>query len=118
MESSAEEGGRRHIRIQYPAAGVAVRYIKTGPSIPATLLDISKTGCLIALAEPLPVNSLNVLEVSLDLNSLFLHVLGFVCHVNEITHAVGIEFHCLSDKDASELEAFIHYFAPVDAISI
>jgi c-di-GMP-binding flagellar brake protein YcgR len=116
MKSVAEEGGRRHVRIQYDAASVTVRYAKSGPSIPATLLDISISGCLIAAAEPLPVSASDVIEARIDLNSLVLRVLGFVRHVHETTKAIGIEFHCLSDEDKRDLEEFIFYFAPVEAI--
>ncbi len=112
MQSSGEEGGRRHIRIQYEGATVAVRYVKSGPSIPARLLDISARGCLISVDEPLSVSASEVIEARLDLNSLVLRVLGFVRHTDESARTVGIEFHCLSDEDERELEAFIDYFAP------
>jgi hypothetical protein len=115
MKSVAEEGGRRHLRITYDAASVTVRYVKSGPPIPATLLDIGVSGCLLAVAEPLPVSASDVIEARIDLNSLVLRVLGFVRHVHQATNAVGIEFHCLSDEDQRDLEAFIHYFAPVHA---
>jgi c-di-GMP-binding flagellar brake protein YcgR len=115
MQSSEEDGGRRHIRIQYDAANVTVRYVKSGPSIPATLLDISATGCLIAMAEPLHVSATDVIEARLDLNSLVLRVLGFVRHVDEANQTVGIEFHCISDQDQRDLEAFVHYFTPITA---
>jgi hypothetical protein len=89
--------------------------VKSGPSIAATLLDIGAKGCLLAVAESLPVSVSEVIEVRLDLNSLVLRVLGFVRHADEAACTVGIEFHCLSEEERCDLESFVQYFAPVHA---
>jgi hypothetical protein len=115
MESGAGAEGRRHLRIRYDTASVTVRYVKSGPSIPAKLLDIGERGCRLAVAESLPVSVSEVIEVRLDLNSLVLRVLGFVRHADEAARAVGIEFHCLSAADQCDLESFVRYFAPINA---
>jgi hypothetical protein len=111
MQDASEFGGRRHVRVGYNAGSVTVRCNRSGPFIPASLIDISISGCLILMSEAVPVTPSQVIELRFDLNSIAFRVLGFVRH-NRKPNQIGVEFHHLSDKDRTDLEGFIDYFAP------
>jgi len=101
------------MRISYAGGTAAVRCSKAEPAISGSLIDISISGCLLSMLEPLNVTSDQVIEVRLDLTHLAVRAMGFVRHVNEADNAVGIEFHRLSEKDRSDLDEFINFFAPL-----
>ncbi|RXH56427.1 PilZ domain-containing protein [Granulicella sibirica] len=110
MEGS-EFGGRRHVRVGYSGGTVTVRCNLSGPFLPGSLIDISISGCLILMQDPLPVTPSQVIELHFDLNSLAFRVLGFVRHARK-PRQIGVEFHHLSEQARSDLEGFIDYFAP------
>ena len=113
MEKALGAVGRQHLRVSYPAGTVSVRCSKSGPIITGSLIDVSISGCLVAMSEPLHVTSDQMIEVCLDLTHFTVRAMSFVRHLKRADKAVGIEFYKLSEKDRSELEAFIDFFAPL-----
>ena len=113
MQKALDAVGRQHLRISYAAGKVAIRCSKSGPAIAGSLLDISVTGCLVLMSEPLHVTSDHMVEVCLDLTHLAVRAMGFVRHVSKTDNSVGIEFYKLSPKDEADLDGFIRFFAPL-----
>ena len=111
MAEGSEFGGRRHVRVGYSDGTVTVRCNRSGPFLPGSLIDISISGCLILMAEDLSITPSQVIELRFDLNSIAFRVLGFVRH-NRKPRQIGVEFHHLSERDKTDLEGFIDYFAP------
>jgi len=113
MQKDPDAGSRRHLRVPYAGGTAAVRCSKSGPTISGSLIDISVSGCLVSMPEPLEVTSDQMIEVRLDLTHLAVRVMGFVRHMNRANNAVGIEFYKLSEKDRADLEEFVSFFAPL-----
>lgn len=113
MQKDPEAGSRRHLRVPYAGGTATVRCSKAGPTISGSLIDISISGCLVSMPEPLQVTSDQMIEVRLDLNHIAVRAMGFVRHTNRADNAVGIEFHKLSEKDRADLDEFVSFFAPI-----
>lgn len=113
MLNASEDGGRRHERVSHGSGTVMVRFSKLQPFINGALIDISISGCLVRITEPVVVNPEDIVELRINLLTLAFRALGYVRHANPATHAMGIEFHHISAQDKADLATLINYYADV-----
>ena len=90
-----------------------VRFSKAQPFMAGALIDISISGCLVRIAEPVTASPEDIVELRISLLTLAFRALGVVRHANAVSHSIGIEFHHIAEQDKADLATFIDYFVEV-----
>ena len=108
MSDERRPGLRRRKNKRYGIGGVVtVRFALSGPALCGSLFDISVGGCLVWMESEVLFTSTDIVEVSLQCDSLSFRVLGSVRHKGDDTRILGIQFHRLNPKDTADLSDFI-----------
>ncbi len=92
---------------RHPCRGAAeVRVLSVDVRIPATLLDLSISGCSVETSAPMPSIEHPQVEILLSLNGFKQRLAGIVRHLEDDRRA-GIEFIDVTKRKAEQIEEII-----------
>lgn len=98
----------RRIHPRLPCKGIVeLRILPIGDKQPATLLDLSATGCRIEASAPFPDIGLPCVEVHLRVKGFSLRLGGVVRHVEQRVRA-GVQFIDLTSRKTEQITELIN----------